>query len=460
MSQDVQQVALSYRRILKETQQLAACEDTLVSDFQLPPERLQELQSAWALGLLGDTGTTSHHGELKILDFGSWARDGVYDLERVQLEIEGQWCSGPVMFTTRAEDWESLGYGEDEQYNDVILHVGLLPAPQNFFTRTSNQRHVPYLALDESQWKDILQIPPRLDPDLLALCRQPLRDLPAAQLQSVILSAAAHRLLCKRLRFQQRVTVLGSDQCWYEAWAEALGYYQNRFAMRVLAQRAPLKLLMEGNTEALLFGIAGFLSPILPESCDEEVRHYHRHVWDTWWSLRDGWELQGKHRIHWHMGSSRPANHPHRRVAALACTASCWDEWAALLSAQNADELLRVTSSLDHHYWKHHSSLPSKKLARPVALVGQQRMKAFLVNSLLVFDDSDTAWSLYKKQRESQVASKIATLARALAGEREDLQSWLSSCVIQQGLLQIGSDFATPPQQGSTMLFPESLGNV
>ncbi len=460
MNQDIQQVASPYLRVLRGVQQLAASEDSLGNILQLAPERLQELQSAWTLGLLGDEGETAHHGAVRILDFGTWARDGVYDIQRAQIEIEGQWASGQVMFTTHAEDWDTLGYGEDSRFDDIILHVGLVPAPRNYFTRTSNQRHVPYLALEEARWKEILQIPPALDPELLALCRQPLRDLPAAQLRSTILSAAAHRLLRKRLRFTQRAQVLGEDQCWYEAWAEALGYYENRFAMRVLAQRAPLQLVQGENTEALLFGIAGFLSPALPDSCDEEVRHYHRHVWDSWWMLRDDWELQGRHCIQWHKGSSRPANHPHRRVAALASTVQRWDEWASFLRANQLEELLHSTASLDHSYWKHHSSLPSKRLGRAISLVGQQRMKAFLINSLLVFDDSDLAWSLYQQQRETQVSSKISKLAYALAGERDDLRSWLPSCAIQQGLIQIGSDFASPAATSGETLFPEALSEV
>ncbi len=448
-----------YQRLLRELQREALCEEELDYDRILDDQRLQELQGAWSCGLLGHEGVSAHHGAVRIIDFGHWSRDGVYDLVRAQIEIEGQWCSGSIIFTARAQDWERLGYGEDPRYDDVILHVSPQPAPPHWFTRTSKQRHVPYLSLDEARWREILQIPPKLHREQLQLCQHPLSQLDTAQLRSVLLSAAAHRVLQKRARFQQRAAVLGQSQCWYEAWAEALGYYQNRFAMRVLAQRAPLALLRTEPTEALLFGIAGLLTPILPESCDEEVRSYHRQIWDAWWALRDEHELQGRHALSWHLGHTRPANHPHRRIAALAATVTRWDEWEGLLRADCLKELFTFAASLEHPYWKHHTSLPSSRLSRALSLIGKQRMSAFLVNSILVFDESDLAWQLYQQQRERALPSKVVKIAHALAGERADLEKLLHSCAIQQGVLQIASDFASE-QKSTPLLFPESLGEL
>ncbi len=462
MSSTIQHTASPYQRLLHELQHTALGEEQGLDRDVLTNQRLQELQSYWSLGLLGSQAMTAHHGMLRLIDFGEWSREGIYDIERAQIEIEGQWSSGSIMFTACAEDWERLGYGADPRYDSVILHVSVSAAPPHWYTRTSKQRHVPYLALDEPRCQQLLQLPPRLDHEQLGLCEEPLRDLSSSQLRAVLLSAAAHRLLLKRQRFIQRACVLGKSQCWYEAWAEALGYYRNRFAMRVLAQRAPLSLLRHAPSEALLFGMAGFLTAVLPASCDEEVRGYHRQVWDQWWTLRDEYELHGRHALSWDMSHTRPANHPHRRIAALAATVERWDEWEGLLNAESIHELQQFAASLEHPYWTHHSSLPSARQRRASALIGKQRLKAFLINSLLVFDESELAWQLYQQQREQSIPSKVTKLATALAGERDDLKKLLSNCAVQQGILQIGCDFASEKSSSSARrdLFPEPLAEL
>ncbi len=462
MTSSIQHTASPYQRLLHELQHTALCEEQQWGRESLTNQRLQELQSYWSLGLLGTQAMTAHHGMVRLIDFGQWSREGIYDIERAQIEIEGQWCSGAIMFTACASDWERLGYADDPRYDHVILHVSAGGVPPHWYTRTSKLRHVPYLALDELHCQQLLQLPPTLDYEQLELCEQPLQGLSSPQLQTVLLSAAAHRLLQKRHRFVQRASILGKSQCWYEAWAEALGYYRNRFAMRVLAQRAPLNLVRDMPAEALLFGMAGFLTAVLPASCEEEVRSYHRQVWDQWWTLRDEYELRGRHALSWDMSHTRPANHPHRRIAALAATVQRWDEWESLLKAESLPELQHFAASLEHPYWTYHTSLPSARLRRSTSLIGKQRLNAFLINSLLVFDESELAWQLYQQQRETSIPSKVKKLAAALAGDRADLNKLLNNCAIQQGLLQIGSDFASETASSSTRkaLFPEPLAEI
>ncbi len=459
---DVRDTALPYRNLLYELHNSAAAQEDGKNRLSLSAEQLQELQSCWTLGLLGNKGTSLAGQDVHILDFGKWARDGHFDFEHVELEIDGQWRSGGVLFTTQAEDWNRLGYATKSDYDPAILHICLHASSRTWQSKNSRQQIIPTLCLDNSPWRECLRLPAPLDRELLTPCRAPLEHFEEKQLLDLLLSAAAHRLLQKRQRFEQRAAIVGASQCWYEAWAESLGYYENRFAMRVLAQRLPLAELLKHreNAEALLLGVAGFLTPKLPETASDEVRHYHRSIWDAWWTLRAEHALEGRHALNWTQADTRPVNHPHRRVAALACTVERWQEFEPLLSAQKLRELSLLIASLRHPYWQKHSSLPSAGMARASSLVGKQRVKAFLVNHLLVIDQSKDAWTLYQQQRENSVPRKIRQLAIALAGERGDLQGKLSHCVVQQGLLQLAHDFTVTPKARASNCFPAELANI
>ena len=62
-------------------------------------------------------------------------------------------------------------------------------------------------------------------------------------------------------------------------------------SLTLLGQRLPRRRLRTLRTnaqrEALLFGVAGFLSPDLHEKAHPDARPYLRSLWSDWWKLRD-----------------------------------------------------------------------------------------------------------------------------------------------------------------------------
>jgi hypothetical protein len=129
----------------------------------------------------------------------------------------------------------------------------------------------------------------------------------------------------------------GRDAALFQATAETLGYRGNALAMRLLAQRAPLALLKaEGAAaEAVLFGTAGFSRPRLHEQAPPDTRDYLRGLWDDWWKSRARFRSHRKTApILWKTHGQRPANHPHRRVGALAALVNVWPQYRRLALAR------------------------------------------------------------------------------------------------------------------------------
>ncbi len=428
-------LAERYAAFLQELSQgeLGAAEEVTLS---LPPEA--ELESLWADGLLPGSACMSHgHGRIVVMDGGCWNRGDGPDFLRAEVEINGVRLRGDVELSHSVADWEAAGHAEDPLFNDVILHVVFTPPPAGWYTRNAQHREIPVLYLPEERWMEACgRCRPFAGAEQLAA---PLADMPLGNLVSLMQAAAARRVEYKRLLFRARVGIVGESQAWYEALASTLGYSSNKQAMAVLARRAPLEELGD-EAEAILFGTAGFLLPVLPERAGEDSRAYHRSVWDAWWPLRSRYALSESRRIPWQFAAGRPLNHPHRRVAALALAACRWREMEPHLNVAGARELGRLLSSLSHPYWDWHCSLPSAPLVRSAALIGQARIRDFLLNHVYVQDDSAGSWQAYLGLGAAELPRRVSDISHALLGPRTDVEPLLKLCFAQQALLQLERD--------------------
>ncbi len=421
---------------------------------QLPQEI--EIQQLWASGCLQADGHTEHHGEVRILDVGEWNRGAGADFLRAEIELNGKVLRGDIEIDPHAQDWEKHGHGDNPNFNEVILHVVLARPPQGWYTRDSQHRNIPVLYMKPKIWQKAMGIAPAQSAAHLPCCQTPLAHADLTNIRSLLQAAAAHRCTKKRKLFQAKAEQIGQEQAWYEAIAATLGYSANKTAMQLLAARAPL-CQIHGREEAILFGVSGFLMPVLPEKADEPTRLYHRHVWDAWWHAQQEYALHKEREIPWVYSATRPQNHPHRRVAALATIARQWGSLFPLFDAAGAQLLRKKLSALQHPYWDTHYSLPSAAAKKRMALVGENRITDFFINHIYVQDKSDAAWQSYLNIKCSgTIPGKVARTAAKLFGKRKDIQPLLKYAFSQQALLQIDADFCAN-SSCRNCLFPEQL---
>lgn len=415
------------------------------------------IQELWDAGLLGTEGTTAHHGSLRILDHGTWNRMPGPDFLGAEIELNGQRLRGDIEIDPSAQDWERHGHGASVRYNRVILHVVLEPPPPGWYTRTEQHTEVPVFYLQPERIRRAVGLAPALDREQVHLCHTPLSNASVESIKALLQAAAAHRITNKRKRFHRKTETLGLNQAWYEAWAEALGYSANKSPMVALARRAPLSAL--GNAaEPILLGTAGFLLPVLPDAATQEARYYHRRVWDSWWLHKERFTLGEGRTLPWSMAGQRPMNHPHRRVAALAVSTQHWSALAPLLTAEKAHRAEQLLLNLRHDFWDFHCTFNSRPFERRAALIGRERIRDFLVNSVYTMDTTPGAWESYLQLSCTHPApSRVQRTAKHLFGERADLAPLLRCHFAHQALLQIEADFCT----NSTCrdcLFPHQLG--
>lgn len=457
-------IAERYREILRSVAD--AC-DLVAAEQDAPESGLSEMevQSLWSSGIFGHEWESERHGHVRILDFGEWNRSAGPDFLFAEVEIGGRLMRGDIEIDPRVQDWENHGHGSSVRFNNVILHVVLTQPPQGWFTRNSLHLDVPVIYLSPQKIRDSLDLQ---QPTITApcgkdgwgerteLCAQPLSEMSAARIRNLMLAAAAHRRECKQRRYRRKALVLGEEQASFEAWAECLGYSANKEAMVMLTRRAPLKRISGMDAEAIMFGVAGFLTPTLPTRSEPEARAYHRRVWDAWWKLKDHFALDGGRSPSWQFAGIRPLNHPHRRVAALAVSAMHWSQITSLLSARQSKQLIKTLCGLRHPFWETHCMIDSPALQKPRAIVGRERTKDFLCNHVYVQDHTQEAWEAFTRLKCQALPSRASYLAHSLFGNRQDLRDLLRYEFVCQALLQIGADFC---RAGSCKdcLFPVQL---
>ena len=449
---------MSYRGLLDSVRSASALAEPLREP--LPPEL--ELQALWFAGAFGRDFEDSAGNTVRIVQFGEWNRSAGPDFLHGVVEISGEARQGAIELDQRASDWEAHGHGSDPAFESTVLHVVFQTSGAESFTRTREHREVPRVTIPTALLEEALMRPRRETAIARpGRCVHPLGAMPPVAVSSLILEAATHRAKLKAARFLRTADVHGPDAALYHAVAETLGYRANALPMRLLAQRMPLSAVREAgaDAEALLFGAAGFLAPDLHEKAPADTREHLRELWDTWWKARGRWE--SSHTIPWKAAGQRPANHPHRRVAALAALAKSWSKFRKLafsrpLDVKGLGDFLR---KLEDPFWTHRHTLSSANTARPVALFGGEKLTELLSNHLFpVALHEGQTFSDYLKLPAGARNEKVKRCAIRLFGSEEAAVPWLKKAAHHQALLQIYADFCLEDSSDcADCPFPEQL---
>lgn len=435
-----------------------------------------EFQAHWFAGDFGSNFLTATTGErVEIVQFGVWNHEAGPDFTDAAVRFPDRpgapVVRGAIELDTRAEDWERHNHGSNPAFDDVILHLYLRHGARQLFTRTSQHRQVAQVQLDRRQLAHRPAPPGSLPLARAGRCHAPLRGMEREKVYALLAAAAQYRLEAKHRRWQRIVAVRGYDQALFQALAITLGYRENKLPFALLAQRVPLRVLRAETpaATALLLGLSGFLQApeFGPESAARETRDYLRACWEHWWPQRSALERLELPSDAWKLAGVRPANHPQRRLAALAQLARRWPEVRALIDRQDGSLAREVTgflTGLRDPFWNHHYTLTAKRMDKPVALIGATRATEMLANVFfpLSIAAQPARWEEYQTlpaaASNRRVETAVARLFGADAGS-VGRGGWVRMAVHQQGILQIYEDFCLQDDSNcENCPFPERVG--
>jgi Protein of unknown function (DUF2851) len=428
-----------------------------------------ELQARWFAGDFGKHFLSSAGDEIEVVQFGTWNHEAGPDFRDAAIRINGgDPIRGCIEIDLLDRSWETHGHAANPAFDETVLHVFVERGDREFFTRTKSNRNVPQVQIDPAVLAGAFSANiPLAHP---GRCQAPLKDLPKERVRSVLEAAAQFRLRQKAARIRHKIDSRGRDEVLFQELAAALGYKENKLPFTLITQRLPLKSLREttSDIESMLFGVAGFLQTADLDVYKGSTREYVRQLWDRWWPHRDALQRLILPAKVWHLSSTRPLNHPQRRLAALAILARDWPRLERTLGKSSVSAAKHFFQAMDHPFWNFHYTLISKAAPKKMALIGEARVADILANVLFPFwlaHDLDpsaslakNAWAEYVKLPAQLSNRRLETGATRLFGNNPRRKQFLKTVANQQGLLQIYEDFCMRDNSDCAQCpFPEQM---
>jgi hypothetical protein len=385
-----------------------------------------EMQARIFAGEFGVSWRGVDGEEVEIVHFGIWNREPGPDFCGAQVSINGVRLTGDIEIDQDARDWENHGHSRNAAYENVILHLFVRCGQRRFFTRTAENRAVTQVCLPLTNSSKSSQF-------------HRSGTLDESQAEKLIEAAASFRLRRKCEMFQRATRLRDGERALFEAIAAALGYKNNKIPFLLVAQRAGLTRARAEGGEALLFGLSGFLQADDFDQGDDQARAYLKRLWEQWWAMRDRERRLILPDNAWTFSAVRPANHPHRRMGALAALARSFGPISRAVQTGKSADFAAAISSLEHSFWHKHASLAADPLPKATSLIGGDRLLDLLINVFLPAQPFETAWRQLCTMAGPTPSRKILRSARWLAGAARP--AYLQSAMCQQGLLQLAEDF-------------------
>jgi len=289
------------------------------------------MSAAWNGGLVRDL-TATDGSTFHIVYRGTWSHGFGPDFVDAMIDVgNGVVRTGAIEIHRAASEWQHHGHHRDPAYNNVILHV--VAVNDTSETLTEAGATVPTVVMNVAD-ADLFRITQKLPAiwDQLghSTCAEHVTRTSPATIRAALNRLGDERFGQRVARFEGDLTTAPVSTLMLLGIAEALGYSQNRAAMRDVANLldvsgalSRIALEPEPNravlSRALLFGAAGYL-PLTPGDAHfagiqpTAVPSIER----SWFLERDWFGDRTVPATAWHRARTRPANHPAARLSALA----------------------------------------------------------------------------------------------------------------------------------------------
>ena len=432
------------------------------------------VQNLWHEQRFFDTNMGAIDGRtIRVLKPGIWNHNEGPDFMHAEIEIDGKLYVGDVEIHVQASEWYAHQHHLNSRYNRVILHAVYFDDAINLRTRLQNGKRIPTLELlklvaaDTGDLYDDIQNTGTED----GICRITGKPLNMEVLKGVFESLGRERFLEKAESMRLLRTRLDFEQLLYEGIMEALGYARNSKAMRELAQHVPFKDLdqkSESEIQSVLFGVAGLLPSQREKALSTEVTNDPNIV-----ALEESWRVSEYAELPVRMTearwsfTSRPVNHPARRIAAMSqlihqCQGSlmmyflsaCEKAAAAntLRSLQTIGKELRTLLMLEPTgYWETHFSFGINN-PRKEALIGSGRAVDIITNKILPVAYiwaveagsqklQEAVLRLYSVTLKSSGNKIIDEIDKQIFSETQQMRDLKPTAKIEQGIIRLYKNY-------------------
>ena len=303
------------------------------------------------------------------------------DFSNARIRIGDIEWIGNIEIHVHSSDWVGHHHGQDQAYDNVILHVVWKDDAR---IQRRDGSALPTLELKARIGEKLL-----LQYDSLIRNTE---EIPCAgaipQVESLTILNMKERALMDRLekKAAEVVRILETNQNdWEETCFQILcrnfGFKVNADPFFELARSLDYRSLMKHadkllHVEALLFGQAGFLE----DNLNDEYFLLLKREYDLL-ARKFGLIEKRLNKSQWKFLRLRPANFPSMRLAQLASLLSIKKNiFSKIIGAATYPKLLQIFSIKQSEYWQHHYQF-LKPMKEAIAPLGEMSVSSILINT-------------------------------------------------------------------------------
>ena len=474
---------------------------SLVSDGAKISERL--LRCIWYDRLYDAERLATRDGKnIAVHSPGTWNLEAGPDFKRADISIGGRRLKGDIELHIDPAGWRHHHHSLDPRYDDVILHVTLIPRKKQAAALSRHGVEIPDVALWDYLADDLKVLKCALHPEEypygsmhnFGRCQGVLEQMPPEVALKLLCIAGDARMIAKQRRFAYETEKHDHDQVAYGGVLEGMGYKAHtkqfgELARKLSYARLRRRILSSGTThptsekirltQALLLGGAGLLPPFDADD-PVEARNYLGYLLQLW---RDhGFDDLNDGNIEWKSAAVRPANLPERRIAGVSHVlvrsyeAGLFKSILTCVLRREAREArkgcVEYFTQAEDDFWSNRYSIKGKALSKPVALIGKDRALTIVVNSFVPLallharsqnsaDDEELVHGLYRDLPSPQPNNITRLMEYRMFGASPGKRV-ARSARTQQGLLQIFADWCSedPSCENCGMLTGLQSGHI
>ncbi len=341
------------------------------------------LHYLWEYRLLDSRLTTTDGEEIEVVFPGYHNGDAGPDFTEAKIRIGEVLWVGNVEIHIHTSDWFKHGHQQDENYDNIILHVVYRRDKE---LRRSNGELIPQLEIagkfDETL---LMKYTYFLQNRHWIPCEKELVNIPRIHIHSWIDRLIVERMEQRAEEIEQRLSATQNnwEQAFYETMARSFGFHVNAQPFELLAQSLPLRIIAKQKDnklqiEALLFGQAGMLE----ESFSDE---YPRLLQNEYAFLQRKYKLIPLPAKIWKFARMRPGNFPTIRIAQFADLLFRSSHlFSKVLEIDNLKEIQQLLNVELSPYWRTHYVFDKSSVNRRKTM-SKQSVNLLLINTIIPF---------------------------------------------------------------------------
>jgi Protein of unknown function (DUF2851) len=398
------------------------------------------LYHVWKFKLFNALELQTTTGEkIELIKPGTLQPDSGPDFFNAHIKIgETKWA-GNIEIDLKTSDWKKHGHDKDPAYSKIILHVVYendKPTLHSFpILELKNYLHPQVFSNYQNLNTTTDKIP----------CKNQIATVDTFIIESWFERMLVERLETKTSAIKKQLLLNNNnwEETFYHHLAKNFGFKTNAVPFEMLAKNLPLNVLAKHKnnllqTEAMLFGVAGFLN-------DPTGDDYYFQLQKEFHHLKTKFSLVPIEKNLWKFLRLRPVNFPTVRIAQFAALIHNSSHlFSKIIEIKKVKDLYNLFEIEASAYWHNHF-LFGKETKQQNKHIGESSVSLILINTVIPF------LFLYGKERNEQkfISRSIQFLEQIKFEKNVITNEWLktemplNSAAQSQSLIELYNNYCT-----------------